>query len=62
MDLAQTLLKEANLAVDGFLQVCLSQTMSYVVQTGEFIQILYNGRGDWQMFSNVGANCAEVLF
>ena len=48
---AQNLLKKQS-SIPGFQDTCLSQSMCFEIQRGEFIQILHDGHGHWLMISS----------
>ena len=59
---AQQLMKDDKylLPVEGLQNPILGQTLSFEVQTGEFVQILHSGGNHWITISTVGTEHAHV--
>ena len=57
---AQGLLKQQYPHINGFQNVVLGLTLSYTVQTEEFIQVLHTGHGHWVTVSTVGCKDGEI--
>ena len=53
IDAAQTLIKDI-CPVSGLQKVCCGLTLSFSVQTSEFLQILNTGNGHWLLVSTIG--------
>ena len=57
---AQKLLKKANPVVPGLQSVACGLTMNFVIEDGEFVQILHTTQGHWNTISTIGMKPAEV--
>ena len=60
IDAAQTLLKETYPHVHGLEPVALAETLSFSVQSGEFVQILNISRCHWVTISNIGCKPGHI--
>ena len=60
MNACQELIKSNYPQVLGLQDVACGRTLSYEVQTGEFVQIIHTGRGHWIAISTIGCGSAEV--
>ena len=61
IEAAQNLIRENNPLVGGLQPPCLGQTCSFMIEAGEFIQILHNGVDHWVVVSNIGVSRGSVV-
>ena len=59
IDAAQLLLKKDHPTASGLQSVSKGLTMSYDIESGEFVQILNNSRGHWLTVSRVSLDEAK---
>ena len=52
---AQSLLRHQNPLIGGIQRPCQGQICGFEIESGEFVQILYDGHGHWPTISTVGA-------
>ena len=57
---AQSLLKKKYPYVNGLQDVTLGLTLSFAIQTEEFVQILHTGHAHWVTVSNIGCKDGEI--
>ena len=60
IDEAQSLLKRQYPHLNGLQSVLLGLTLSYAIQTEEFIQVLHTGHGHWVTVSTIGCREGEI--
>ena len=61
-DTARGLLKKQFIHINGLQIIVVGLTLSYAIQTEEFIQVLYTGRGHWVTVSTIGVEKEKLTF
>ena len=62
IDASRDLLKKKFVDINGLQSILVGFTLSYAIQTKEFIQVLPTGRGHWVTVSTIGVEKGKLTF